>query len=77
MRSQAFPEEIVSCIDMSRGGVSFRSKNGHEKGTLIEIAVPYAAEERLAPAIFVKGRIANVKPLELEGMYRCGVEFLR
>ena len=77
VRSDAFGEEVVPCIDMARGGVSFRSRNPYEQGTIIAIAVPYSAEERKAPAIFVKGRIANVKVLEFEGMYRYGVEFVR
>lgn len=77
VRSDAFPEEIVTCIDMARGGVSFKSQNCHRKDSVIQIAVPFAAEEKKAPAIFVKGRIANVRFLEMEGMYRCGVEFLR
>src|ERR1700757_3842408 len=77
VRSDAFGEEVVPCIDMARGGVSFRSRNPYERGMMIQIAVPYSAEERKAPAIFVKGRIANVKVMEFEGMYRYGVEFLR
>lgn len=76
VRSKAFGEEIVQCIDMARGGVSFRTPNIYEKGAKIEIAVPFAVDAQEAPAIFVKGRIANVKELG-EGMWRCGVEFLR
>jgi len=76
VRSKAFGEEIVQCINMARGGVSFRAQNVYEKEAKIEIAVPFAAEMKGAPAIFVKGRIANVKELD-EGMWRCGVEFLR
>lgn len=77
VRSEAFHEEIVTCIDMARCGVSFRSPHCYEKETLISIAVPFAAEAREAPAIFVRGRIANVRPLGNSGMYRCGVEFLK
>lgn len=76
VRSEMFEEEIVTCIDMARGGVSFRSRNCHVVGTTIQIAVPFAAEERKAPAIFVEGRIANVKEMG-QGTYRCGVEFVR
>lgn len=77
VRSEDFGEEIVACIDMSRGGVSFRSKNEYREGAKIQIAVPYSPEVREAPAIFVKGRIANVSVLAGGGKYRCGVEFLR
>jgi hypothetical protein len=76
VRSEMFAEEIVMCIDMSRGGVSFRSKNCHVKETVIQIAVPFSPEAQKAPAIFVKGRIAHVKEMT-NGMWRCGVEFLR
>ena len=76
VRSEMFEEEIVMCIDMSRGGVSFRSKNCHVKETLIQIAVPFSPEAQKAPAIFVRGRIAHVKEMT-KGMWRCGVEFLR
>jgi len=77
VRSEIFEEEIVMCIDMSRGGVSFRSKNCYVKGINIQIAVPFSPEAREAPAIFVRGRIAHVKEMGSGGMWRCGVEFLR
>jgi hypothetical protein len=77
LRSEPFGDEVVQCIDMARGGVSFRSRNPYEQGMIVQIAVPYSAEERKAPAIFVKARIANVRAMEAEGMYRYGVEFLR
>ena len=77
VRSDAFGEEVVTCLDMAKGGVGFKTRNQYEKDAIIQIAVPYAAEERQAPAIFVNGRIANVRPMEIEGMYRCGVEFLK
>jgi PilZ domain len=76
VRSEGYGEEIVRCIDMGKGGVSFRTPNCYEVDTKIEIAVPFSPEERSAPSIFVKGRIANVRVLE-SGKYRCGVEFLR
>ncbi len=77
VKSGRFGEEVVPCIDMSRGGVSFRSQKEYEKDMRIEIAVPYAAEVREAPAIFVRGRIAHVRPMGDGEAWRCGVEFLR
>lgn len=77
VRTGKFGEDIVQCIDMSKGGVSFRSKNEYEKGMRIEIAVPFAAEVPDAPAIFVRGRIAHARALRDWEMWRCGVEFLR
>jgi hypothetical protein len=77
LRSKEFGEEIVACIDMSRGGVSFRSRNAYAKGMDVQIAVPYAREIKEAPAIFVQARIANVRGMTGGGVYRCGVEFVK
>jgi PilZ domain len=77
VRSEKFEDDIVTCIDMARGGVSFRSRNCYELGAAISISVPFAAEERQAPAIFVNGRITNVKKLANGEMYRCGLEFVK
>jgi hypothetical protein len=60
VRTETFGDDVVRCIDMSKGGVSFKSEHGYEKNARIEIAVPFAAEVIEAPAIFVRGRIANV-----------------
>jgi len=77
VRSEVFPEEIVKCIDMAKGGVSFRSKNRHARNSIIQIAVPFSPDEKRVPAIFVRARVANVQELAGEGEFRCGVEFLR
>ena len=55
--------------------VSFRSRNPYKKEMKIQIAVPYASDVKNAPSIFVSGRITNVR--EMEGMWKCGVEFLK
>ncbi len=75
VRSEEFGDDVVRCIDMSKGGVSFRSKNVYAKEKTVLIAVPFSPEEMNAPAIYVKGRIAHVK--EVAGVWRCGVEFAR
>jgi len=77
IRTAEFGDDIVPCIDMSRGGVSFRAKKQYEKEMRIEIAVPYAAEVREAPAIFVRGRIAYARAIGDGESWRCGAEFLR
>ena len=46
-----------------------------KKEMKIQIAVPYASDVKNAPSIFVSGRITNVR--EMEGMWKCGVEFLK
>lgn len=77
VRTREFGDDVVVCIDMSRGGVSFRSRNLYKRDTQVMIAVPFSQEAKDAPAIFVKGRIANVTGMEGQSMWRCGVEFLR
>ncbi len=60
VKTEKFGEEIVKCIDMSRGGVSFRSKNAFAKGMKLQIAVSFSPEQKQAPAIFVRGQVAKV-----------------
>jgi PilZ domain len=74
--SAEFAEDVVTCVDMSKGGVSFRTKKEYAKEMRVMIAVPYAPEAKEVPAIFVKGRIANVRALG-NGMWRVGLEFSR
>ena len=75
VKTAQFGPDIVTCLDMSKGGVGFCSRNPYKKDMKIQIAVPYAPEVKNAPSIFVSGRIANVR--EMDGMWRCGVEFLK
>jgi len=75
VKTAQFGPDIVKCLDMSKGGVSFRSRNPYKKEMKIQIAVPYAPEVKNAPSIFVSGRIANVR--EMDGMWKCGVKFLK
>jgi PilZ domain len=77
VRTEAFGDDLVQCVDMSRGGVCFRSSHTYHKGMSVLIAVPFSAEAKDAPAIFVRGRIAHVEELADEGVHRCGVEFMR
>jgi hypothetical protein len=77
VRTEKFGEDLVTCIDMSRGGVSFRSKNCYEKGQRVRIAVPFSPESPEAPAIFVPGRIAYAKEFAGGEVWVCGVEFLK
>jgi len=76
VRTEAFGEDIVPCIDMSRGGVSFKTKHPYLLKSLIHIAVPFARESPQAPAIFVPARIANINRITDSNLFRCGVAFL-
>jgi len=77
VRTSAFGDDIVTCIDMSRGGVSFRSSHMYHKEMSVLIAVPFSPEAKDAPAIFVAGRIAHVRALPEGSMWRCGLEFMK
>jgi hypothetical protein len=70
VRSQAFGEDIVTCEDISRGGLRFKSRKEYVVDTQIEVAAPYSPG---APAIFVRGRIVHVTELKEERRFRCGV----
>lgn len=76
VRSDAFGDDIVVCIDMSRGGLCFKTKNLYLVTTTVRIAVPFSPESPKAPAIFVPARIANVSSFPNGKLYRCGAEFL-
>ncbi len=76
VRSEAFGDDIVVCIDMSRGGMSFKTKNFYLVNISVTIAVPFSPESPKAPAIFVPARIASVSDFPNGKLYRCGVEFL-
>jgi len=76
VRSDAFGKDVVMCIDMSRGGLGFRTKNGYAISTEVTIAVPFSPESPDAPAIYVSARVVNVAELPELKMFRCGVAFL-
>jgi hypothetical protein len=76
VRSDAFGDDVVACIDMSRGGMSFKTKNFYLVNITVMIAVPFSPESPRAPAIFVSARIASVSDFPNGKLYRCGVEFL-
>jgi hypothetical protein len=76
VRTEAFGDDIVPCIDMSRGGVSLKTKHPYQVSSRIHIAVPFSLESPEGPAIFVPARIANINPIPDSDLFRCGVAFL-
>jgi hypothetical protein len=44
VRSETFGDDIVPCIDMSRGGLSFKTKHPYPRSSVVHIAVPFARE---------------------------------
>jgi len=74
IRQPGFDEEVVSCDDISRGGLAFRSSKRYFLGSRIEVANPYAAG---AANIFVPARIVFTQELPKEGLYKYGVSYLK
>jgi len=76
VQSAAFGKDVVSCIDMSRGGLGFRTKNADAISTEVTVAVPFSQESPNAPAIYVPARVVNISEWPELQMFRCGVVFL-
>lgn len=74
IRRRGFQEEVAVCEDLSKGGISFRSRNQYPEGTRLEVAVPYTPG---AGAIFVPIRIVFSQPIASVGLFRHGAAYLR
>ena len=74
IRRRGFQEEVAVCEDLSKGGISFRSRNQYPEGTRLEVAVPYTPG---AGAIFVPIRIVFSQPIAAAGLFRHGAAYLR
>jgi hypothetical protein len=70
VRSYAFGDDIVSCEDISRGGLRFKSRKEYVAKAEIEVAAPYSPGTQ---SIFVRAQIVHVVELKQERRYRCGV----
>jgi hypothetical protein len=66
----------VTCVDMCRGGLSFRSKHSYQEKDQVQIAAPFSPEAREAPAIFVSARIVSAREIPESKLYRFGVEYI-
>jgi hypothetical protein len=74
IRQPGFDEETVTCDDVSRGGLAFRSPKRYFLGSRIEVSMPYAAG---AANIFVPARIVFTQEMPKEGLYKYGVSYLK
>jgi hypothetical protein len=74
IRRRGFQEEVAVCEDLSKGGISFRSRNRYPEGTRLEVAVPYTPG---AGAIFVPIRIVSSQPLASAGLFRHGAAYVK
>jgi hypothetical protein len=74
IRRPGMPDDVVSCEDMSRGGLRFKSTKQYFATTMIEVAVPYAPGGQ---SIFVPGQIMYVHESPAEGVFHCGVAYIK
>jgi hypothetical protein len=74
IRRRGFQEEIAVCEDLSKGGLSFRSRNQYPEGSRLEVAVPYTPG---TGAIFVPIRIVFSQSIPTAGLYRHGAAYIK
>jgi PilZ domain len=74
IRRRGFQEEIAVCEDLSKGGISFRSRNQYAEGSRVEVAVPYTPG---TGAIFVPIRIVFSQSIPTAGLYRHGAAYIK
>src|SRR5271167_861638 len=74
IRRRGFQEEVAVCEDLSKGGLSFRSRNEYPEGSRVEVAVPFTPG---SGAIFVPIRIVFSQAISAAGLYRHGAAYIR
>jgi hypothetical protein len=74
IRRSGFTDDVVTCEDMSKGGLCFRSRKQYFVRTNIEVAVPYSPGGN---AIFVPAEIAWVVEITKDKLYKCGAAYRR
>src|SRR6202521_1450843 len=74
IRHRGFQEEIAVCEDLSKGGLSFRSRNQYPEGSRVEVAVPFTPG---TGAIFVPIRIVFSQAIPTAGLYRHGAAYIK
>lgn len=73
VRHPVYPDEIVECENVSKGGLCFRSRSHFSVDTKIEIAAPYSPGEA---ALFVPAQIKRVEHIPGSDEFRYGVAYL-
>jgi hypothetical protein len=73
VKSKNRADDIVTCEDISRGGLRYKSRKSYAVDEVIEVAAPYEAGSQ---NIFVPARVVFVLELAKEKFFRCGAEYL-
>jgi PilZ domain len=74
IRRRGFQEEVAVCEDLSKGGISFRSRNEYPEGSRLEVAVPFTPG---SSAIFVPIRIVFSQRIASAGLFRHGAAYIK
>ena len=74
VRSFAHGDDIVTCEDVSRGGLCFKSRKPYSEKFKIEVAAPYTPGVQ---NFFTTAEIVHVEELKNEKKFRCGVAYLK
>jgi len=74
VRSFTHGDDIVTCVDVSRGGLCFKSRKPYPEKFKIEVAAPYTPG---AQNFFSPAEIVYVHELKDEKKFRCGVAYLK
>jgi hypothetical protein len=74
VRSFAHGDDIVTCEDVSRGGLCFKSRKPYSERFKVEVAAPYTPGVQ---NFFTPAEIVHVQELKDEKKFRCGVVYLK
>lgn len=75
VRTEAFGDDSVQCMDMSRGGLVFRSSHRFYKGLSVQMAVAFFPDAKEAPGFLCESALRTPKSWLLRP-WRCGVGVL-
>jgi len=74
VRSFAFGDDVVTCEDISRGGICFKSRKRYTANLKVEVAAPYTPGVQ---NFFVPAEIVYVLEQTDNKVVRCGVAYLK
>lgn len=74
VRSHVHGDDLVTCEDVSRGGLCFKSRKEYPEKFKVEVAAPF---EPGMPNFFSPAEIVYVQELKDEKKFRCGVAYLK